>query len=90
MRQCNGVCNRDKVKLIKKPIYTHQDYCRECEVYYHKRKFHTCPCCKCMVRMSGVKSDWKRKHLNSTQSIVEHGKLPIPILYSCGFPKGIL
>jgi len=86
MRQCNGVCDRDKVKLIKKPIYTFQDYCRECEVYYHKGKFHACPCCKCMVR---VKAHHK-KHLNSTNSIVEHGELSISVLHTNGFPKGIL
>jgi hypothetical protein len=82
VRQCNGVCNRDKVKLIKKPIYVFQDYCAECEVYYPKNSHRICPCCKCMVRVSGVKSEWKRKHLNRGESIVEHGDLPVSVIHS--------
>lgn len=90
MRQCNGVCSRDKVKLIKKPIYTFQDYCAECEVYYPKGSHSICSCCKCMVRMSGVKSEWKRKSLNSTISIKEHGKLSVSVLHSSRLSKTVL
>ena len=88
MRQCNGICGRDKVKLIKKPIYTYQDYCAECEVYYPKHAHRICPCCKCMVRMSGVKSEWKR--LNTRLSIKEHGELSVSVLHSSRLPKTIL